>query len=236
MTAAIKMSGRSTGKLVLTVSGNLAAGKTTLCKRLESTLVARNLRARVLYERFEKIETLPAFYSHLKEKGFVYNPYSLETQLAFMKDRKNQLDEALADSGCDLIVEDRSVYEFAQVFAKSHASMGLMSPAEYEIYKRELAHLDYLPLPDILLYLSRSTDAVKSRDRSIERGLADQYLDQLTSNLEEFVTCMSNLGTEVSKPSEEMLDSDMFITDQGCTTIADMIDDKLRLRKTFLTK
>lgn len=214
-------------KFVVSVSGNLAAGKTTLCKRLEAILKENGeSRFRVLYERFEKIETLPKFYGHLKKKGFVYNPYSLETQLAFLEDRTEQLSQALSDPGCDLIIEDRSIYEFAQVFAKAHASMGLMSPPEYNIYKERLGKLQYLPFPDLLLYLSRPTSSVVSRDRSIERGLAEKYLDELNINLQNFTTRMAAQKIDVYDPPKHMLDSDYFITDAGCQSLINSIVKK----------
>lgn len=213
-------------RLVATVSGNLATGKTSLCKVLEGKFgqSSRLKDATVVYEEYEKNEHLPHFYSHLKEKGFVYNPHSYRTQLAFMEHRNDQLAKVFADKRRSLVVEDRSQLEFSEVFASCQAAHGLMSQGELDLYRQEIA-LKTIYLPDLLVFLSSYKAAVITRGRDIERDLAEEYLHQLDEFLQKYVERMAARGSEIVQPPASWL-SNGFLTEEGSQKVYELIADR----------
>lgn len=216
-------------RLFVTISGNLATGKTSLCKELEkrfkeSKELKRLESSKILYEEYQANPHLPKFYEHLKEKVFVYNPHSYKTQLSFMEHRFDQLSSALKDNRDSPIVEDRSLFEFAEVFASCQAARGLMTSEEFDLYNLHLAPKNLI-LPDLLIFLKGNKKEVQIRNREIEKDLAEEYLHQLDLFLNKFVERMSSRGTEVFQPPHNWLENG-FLTEEGTKKIFELISKR----------
>lgn len=213
-------------RLLATVSGNLATGKTFLCQNLKSKFKEeiQLKESRIVFEEYEANEHLPNFYKHLKDEGFVYNPHSFRTQLSFIEHRSNQLDEAFNDKKLSPIIEDRSLFEFSEVFASCQAARGLMNKHEFDQYKEQLSR-KRLILPDILFFLQGNKKSIEIRNREIEKDLAEEYLYHLDNFLENYVNLMSLRGTEIIIPSSKWM-KEGYLSVEGSEKVLEIIKDR----------
>jgi deoxyadenosine/deoxycytidine kinase len=94
------------------------------------------------------------------------------------------------------VIQDRSVYEDAEVFACNLYRQGLIDERDYASY-RELYEvlIEFLPLPDLVVYLRASVPTllkrISSRGRDYERGIMPDYLSQLAQLYEEWISHFS---------------------------------------------
>lgn len=163
----------------LAVAGNLGVGKTTLVE-----LVTRATGFEPHYELAEENPYLARFYSDMRAWGF----YS---QLFFLVKRSEQhrrLALSLATA-----VQDRTIYEDAEIWARNLYERGQMADEDYRLYCDLYAELCRgLPPPDLVLYLAASTETLKQRivvrGRSFEAGIETGYVERLNQRYEEWAT------------------------------------------------
>ncbi len=165
-------------KRFLLVAGNIGAGKTTLTERLAT---------RLGWEAgFETVATNPFladFYADMRQWAF-------HLQIYFLGDRAEQ-HRRLAASPRSAII-DRSIYEDAHIFARALFALGNMSEREYLAYRRvyDLV-VEFLPRPDLLIYLDASVpvllERIRNRGRDIESGISAEYLSLLDSYYREWI-------------------------------------------------
>jgi deoxyadenosine/deoxycytidine kinase len=163
----------------LAVAGNLGVGKTTLVE-----LVTRATGFEPHYELAEENPYLARFYADMRAWGF-------HSQLFFLVKRSEQ-HRRLAAS-LPTAVQDRTIYEDAEIWARNLYERGQIADEDYHLYCDLYAELCRgLPAPDLVLYLAASTETLKqritARGRSFEAGIETTYVERLNRRYEEWAT------------------------------------------------
>jgi deoxyadenosine/deoxycytidine kinase len=162
----------------IAVAGNIGVGKSTLVRMLSEELLWTPF-----YEPVTENPYLADFYEDMPAWGF-------HSQIYFLM-RRLRIHRKLMDVEGS-VVQDRSVYEDAEVFAHNLYLQDAISDRDYETY-RELYHVlvEFLPPPDLVIYLRASVptllDRIAKRDRSYERTISAGYLAELNELYESWV-------------------------------------------------
>ena len=159
----------------IAVAGNIGSGKTTL-----TGLLARHYGWEAKYEDADNNPYLNDFYKDMPRWAFNLQVYFLNTRLAGIVEIKK------ADH---TIIQDRTIYEDACIFAANLHGMGLMATRDYENY-RSLFDLmmSLVPPPDLLIYLRASVPTlvrqIQKRGREYESSIRIDYLQGLNERYE----------------------------------------------------
>ena len=162
----------------IAVAGNIGSGKTTL-----TGLLAKHFNWSPHYEEVEHNPYLDSFYEDMQR-------WSFNIQIFFLNSRFRQVID-IRNSGKD-VVQDRTIYEDAMIFAPNLYSMGLMESRDYENY-RSLFELmsKFLQPPDLLIYLRASVPTlirqIAKRNRDFEQSIRLDYLSNLNDRYEEWI-------------------------------------------------
>ena len=175
----------------ITVAGNIGVGKSSLVRRL-----SQQLRWQPFYEPEANNPYLADFYADMKA-------WSFQSQIFFLGHRLRVYQDL---SECaDSVILDRSLYEDAEIFAYNLFLNGNMSRRDYETYDA-LYHsfLDFLPAPDLVIYLRASVETLMSRirlrGREYERDIDPGYLEKLNDIYESWISGFLNLpGSDCSR-------------------------------------
>lgn len=160
----------------ITVEGNIGAGKTTL-----SQLLQERLQARLILEQFADNPFLPKFYQDQKR-------YAFPLELSFLADRYKQLRDILNTRD---LFNQYTISDYLFIKSKLFARVNLPED-EYMLYET-LFDIIYpnLPKPDLIIYLhaplSKLKTNIRTRNRSYEQGIPDQYLLQLQDAYEALI-------------------------------------------------
>lgn len=163
--------------MYISVAGNIGAGKTTL-----AYLLAKYFNFEAMYEDNEQNPYLMDFYADMQHWSFHLQVHFLHSRLRKMMDiRKEKRD----------VIQDRTIYEDAQIFAPNLHAMGLMSNKDYENYKALFEVIaELIQPPDLLIYLKSSipnlVEQIQSRNRQYEDGIRLDYLSRLNERYEEW--------------------------------------------------
>lgn len=154
------------------VSGNIAAGKSTLTKAL-----AEHYGWKPFYEAFEENPYLADFYDDMPR-------WSFQSQVYFLA-RRLQHHKALWQHPGP-VVQDRSIYEDAEIFARNLHLQGNMSERDYSTYRHLYNGMcEFLPPPTLVIYLEASVDVllkrIADRNRSYEQQIPREYLTQINT-------------------------------------------------------
>jgi len=165
-------------KKFIGVAGNVGAGKTTLAELLSAFMCWEPF-----YEAVDDNPYLADFYKDMKA-------WSFHSQVFFLSRRLQHHREILERPGT--VIQDRTVYEDAEVFARNLYLQGHMNPRDYESYRTLYESvIQILPPPDLVIYLRASVptllERIRLRDRDFERGISPEYLEQLNALYEEWV-------------------------------------------------
>src|SRR5512143_3113030 len=166
-------------KKFVAVAGNIGVGKSTLvamlCKRLEW---------QPFYEPVSDNPYLADFYADMRAWAF-------HSQVFFLTRRLRAHVELTQFAGS--VVQDRSVYEDAEIFAQNLYLQGHIQERDYQTY-RELYEtaVQLLPPPDLMIYLRASVPTllqrISSRGRDYERTIAPEYLQSLNDLYESWIS------------------------------------------------
>ncbi len=159
-------------KYFITIAGNIGVGKSTLVR-----LLGERLGWEPVFEAVTENPYLADFYKDMRR-------WSFHSQVFFLSRRLQQHHLLLRQPRS--AIQDRSVYEDAEIFARNLYAQGHMSDrdwsAYYELYQT-LALL--LPPPDLVIYLKASVPTLKrrigQRGRDYERDISETYLQQLNA-------------------------------------------------------
>ncbi len=160
------------------VAGNIGVGKSTLVGRL-----SEKLGWAPYYEAAGENPYLADFYRDMQR-------WSFHSQVFFLA-RQVRHQQALARRAAS-VVQDRCIYEDAEIFAANLYLQGTLSQRDYRVY-RDLyeAMLAYLPAPDLVLYLRASVDTllrrIALRGREYEREISADYLARLNDLYEGWI-------------------------------------------------
>ena len=166
-------------KKFIIISGNIGSGKSSLTK-----VLSEQLGWKAFYEVVEDNPYLEDFYNDMKK-------WSFHLQIFFLSKRFQHHQNIVRDP-CS-VVQDRSIYEDVDIFARNLYEQGLMSPRDYCNY-RELFTImvDFLSPPDLIIYLQASIDTLRRRislrGRDYEKNISSGYLEQLNTLYEKWVT------------------------------------------------
>jgi len=162
----------------IAVAGNIGVGKSTLVK-----LLSENLNWTPFYEPVSENPYLEDFYADMQTWGF-------HSQIYFLM-RRLRIHRKLMDMEGS-VVQDRSVYEDAEIFAHNLFLQDAISERDYATYHELYQVLvEFLPPPDLVIYLRASVgtliDRIAMRDRTYERTISAEYLSDLNELYENWV-------------------------------------------------
>ncbi len=159
----------------IAIAGNIGAGKTTLTR-----LLAKHYKWEAHFEDVLENPYLEDFYNKMER-------WSFNLQIYFLNSRFRQILD-IRQSGKD-IIQDRTIYEDAYIFAPNLHAMGLMTNRDFENY-RSLFDLmeDVVEGPDLLIYLRSSIPnlvaQIHKRGREYENTISIDYLSRLNERYE----------------------------------------------------
>ncbi len=162
----------------IAVSGNIGAGKTTLCGRL-----GRYFDWDVHYESTEDNPYLNDFYEDM-------NRWSFNLQVYFLHKRYKGIVDILA--GEKTVIQDRTIFEDAEIFAPNLHAMGLMSERDFRNYFELFeAMQSQIQAPDLLIYLRAGiptlVNHIEKRGREYEGSISIDYLKKLNGRYDEWI-------------------------------------------------
>lgn len=161
------------------IVGNIGAGKTTLTE-----LLSGHFKWEPQYETVDDNPYLEDFYSDMKRWAF-------NLQIYFLNSRFRHI-VALQQKEID-IIQDRTIYEDAYIFAENLYDMGLMSERDFKNYSAIFESIvSYIRPPDLLIYLRASVptlvDNIQKRGRDYESGIRLDYLSKLNEKYEKWIS------------------------------------------------
>lgn len=163
--------------MYIAIAGNIGSGKTSLTQ-----LLAQRFNARAYYEDIDN-PYIGDFYDDM-------NRWSFNFQIYFLASRIKQTKDMLAGEGN--VIQDRTIYEDAHIFAGNLHQMGLMSSRDFGTYMRIFDLTNGLvPQPDLLIYLKASVPTLVSqilkRGRNYEMGIDIDYLERLNKRYNDWI-------------------------------------------------
>ena len=161
------------------IAGNIGAGKTTLTK-----LLAKHYKWSPHYESVEENPYLDDFYAEMER-------WSFNLQIYFLNSRFRQILE-IRESGKN-IIQDRTIYEDAHIFAPNLHAMGLMTNRDYSNYSSLFELMEKLVAPpDLLIYLRANIQTlvgqIHKRGREYENTISIDYLSRLNERYEAWIS------------------------------------------------
>lgn len=162
----------------IAVTGNIGAGKTTL-----TTMLAKHYGWSAQYEDVDHNPYLDDFYQDMSK-------WSFALQMYFLGSRFRQVKE-IRESGKN-IIQDRTIYEDAHIFAENLNEMNLLSDRDYSNYTALFNLMkSFVSAPDLLIYLkaniSTLTKQIAKRGREYEAGISIDYLMRLNKKYEAWI-------------------------------------------------
>ncbi|MBR7102618.1 MAG: deoxynucleoside kinase [Tidjanibacter sp.] len=163
--------------MYIAIAGNIGSGKTSLTQ-----LLAQRFDARAYYEDIDN-PYIGDFYDDMSRWSFNF-------QIYFLASRIKQTKDMLAGEGS--VIQDRTIYEDAHIFAGNLHQMGLMSSRDFGTYMKifELTK-GLVPEPDLLIYLKASVPTLVSqilkRGRNYEMGIDIDYLERLNNRYNDWI-------------------------------------------------
>ena len=163
----------------VSVAGNIGAGKTSLTE-----LLSNHYKWEANYEDVIDNPYLDDFYNHMER-------WSFNLQIYFLKSRFSQL---LQNKNSNkIVIQDRTIYEDAFIFAPNLHSMGLMNQRDFQNYSSlfELMESTVDP-PDLLIYIRSSipnlVSKIHKRGREYENSISIDYLSRLNERYEAWIS------------------------------------------------
>ena len=163
----------------LAIAGNIGSGKTTL-----TGLLAKHYKWKPLYEDTEDNPYLNSFYEDMRRWSFNLQVYFLNTRFRQIVDLRQ---------GGKNVVQDRTIYEDAYIFAPNLHAMGLMTTRDFENYASLFELMNsFIQPPDLLVYLRADVPTlvrqIQLRGRDYESGIRLDYLKSLNERYESWIS------------------------------------------------
>lgn len=163
----------------IAVAGNIGSGKTTLTE-----LLAKHFGWQTYYEDVAQNPYLNDFYEDMQRWSFNLQVYYLNSRFTQIQEIK-EMDKH--------VIQDRTIYEDAYIFAPNLHSMGLMTTRDFENYFSLFNLMDsFVSPPDLLIYLRASVSTlvnqIQQRGREYEESIRLDYLKRLNERYEAWIS------------------------------------------------
>lgn len=162
----------------IAIAGNIGAGKSTL-----TGMLAERFGWQPFYEANAENPYLADFYEDMRR-------WSFHSQVFFLSKRLEHHRQLVDYPGA--VVQDRTVYEDAEIFACNLFRQGKMADRDYEAYRRLYEAISaFLPPPDLVIYLQASVDKlmehIARRGRDFEQSISREYIAQLNELYDQWI-------------------------------------------------
>ena len=199
----------------IAIAGNIGAGKTTLTK-----LLSKKYKFEGHYEDVLKNQYLDDFYEQMER-------WSFNLQIYFLNSRFRQILDFNKEG--KKIIQDRTIYEDAFIFAPNLKAMGLMTNRDFENYKSIFNLMEsFVKAPDLLIYLRSQipnlVDQIHKRGRDYESSISIDYLSRLNERYEAWIQTYDKGKLLII----DVDDLDFVENKKDLQTITDKIDKSIK--------
>ena len=197
----------------LAIAGNIGAGKSSL-----TALIAKHNNWNAVYESVDDNPYLADFYEDMKR-------WSFNLQIYFLSSRFRHQKQLMLST--ESFVQDRTIYEDVEIFAKNLFEMNLMAERDYTNYKALFNEMvSYLRPPGLLIYLRAKVPTlvrqIQKRGRDYENTIRIDYLERLNKHYEDWIERYPH-----PKLIIETDDLDFVNQPEDLGVILDLIDKRL---------
>jgi deoxyadenosine/deoxycytidine kinase len=163
----------------IAIAGNIGAGKTTL-----THLLAKNYDWEMQLEDMDDNPYISDFYEDMQRWSFNLQVYFLNTRWKHIQNIRK---------GSRTVIQDRTIYEDAHIFAPNLHAMGLMSTRDFENYNALFENINQqITPPDLLIYLRagipKLVHQIQMRGRDYEDAIRLDYLKRLNERYEAWIS------------------------------------------------
>ncbi|MBA4853646.1 deoxynucleoside kinase [Emticicia sp. BO119] len=202
----------------IAITGNIGAGKTTLASKL-----AEHYGWEVLFEAVEGNPYLPPFYEDMEKWAF-------HLQIYFLNSRFEQVLKIKKLAEDRTIIQDRSIYEDAYIFARNLYETGKFNEIDYQTYRSMFNTITQaISHPDLMIYLRADLPKlqrqINKRNRDFERNIDPDYLVNLNNLYEDFV----NLYTHGKLLIIDVNELDYAENEKDFQSIVELIDKNINV-------
>ncbi len=160
------------------VAGNIGAGKSSL-----TGLLAKHYQWLAFYETVDNNPYLSDFYEDMRRWSFNLQIYFLASRFRSQKDLLHEKKN---------FIQDRTIYEDVEIFARNLYEMGLMAKRDYDNYRALFDEIvAFLRPPDLLIYLRAQVPTlvrqIQERGREYENTIRIEYLERLNRHYESWI-------------------------------------------------
>ncbi len=166
--------------MYVAVAGNIGVGKSSLTQ-----VLAERYKLTPIYEAVDENPYLADFYTDMERYAFHSQMFFLARRLEQHLTQVNHSNGVQLDSAqLNRVIQDRTIYEDAAIFAKNLADKGIFQARDYQTYQHMYQAIEKaLRPPDLMIYLKAEVSTLKrriaNRGRDYESSIEDDYLEQL---------------------------------------------------------
>lgn len=208
-------------KMFVVVAGNIGSGKTTLTKKLSERLAWK--------PHFESVQDNPYladFYDNMARWSFPLQVYFLNHRFETHK---------FIEDGTGSAIQDRSIYEDANIFARALYEQGDMDKRDFETYSNLYnSMINYLNPPSLMIFLRRSVpklvERIQLRGRDYEQSIPVDYLTKLNEYYDDWYNSY-NLGKSLIVDTDEL---DFLENESHFEKLVERIHDSIDQQELFL--